>query len=364
MNNENKLILLTSLQKKDETETATIKSLICEKIDWAYVIGQLIHHRLTGYFINGLPNECKKYMFNEVAKQFNFIVSQNKYITETNMNYMQEIFNEFESNGISYAGLKGVIFNVDLYDLGIRRSNDIDILVPEYELNKVDEILRKRGFIQSFDKGNTEASKKEKIIQRLNHHDLVPYYKKNDNSIFVPFYKIDVNFKMDSDKEGLTEKTLEFGTELYEKNGYKLRGLVWQTHLLQLCLHFSREARHSIWASEKRDCMLYKIVDIENTIRNIGKEKLNLWLVTMKDFECDNDIFYTFYYLNEFYPCEYYEQIINMLNIDNKDYLKEIKMVGSKNVVIREKSLYDKTFDLKYCINFSNIDYKKTDMNN
>lgn len=358
MEKENKLILLSSLQEKSNDEVEIIEKIMAEPIDWAYVIGQLIHHRLTGYFINGLPKNCQRYMFKEVKKQLELIVKLNQVITDENMKYMQQIFNEFEEEGIGYAGLKGVVYNASLYDIGMRRSNDIDVLVLESELKKADSILRKHGFIQSLNSGKPEASKRDKIIQRLNHHDLVPYYKKNDDSVLLPYFKIDINFRIDSEKEGLTEKIFDFGTVFYTKNGYKIRGLKWETHLLHLCIHFSREASHSLWVSDKRDCMLYKIIDIENTIRAIGADKLEEWINSVKQFECDDYIYFTFYYLNQFYPNEEYQKVMDMTKTDNQDCVKDIKILGTKDVVKRERSFIDSTFDLTYCIDFSKADYQ------
>lgn len=358
MKRENELILLTSLQDKTNQETERIESIMEDPIDWGYVIGQLIHHRLTGYFVNGLPKSCKKYLFKEVKKQFELIVKLNQVVTSENMNYMQEIFNEFEEEGIRYAGLKGVIYNASLYNIGMRRSNDIDILVPEQELKKVDTILRKKGFIQSLNSGKPEASKREKVIQRLNHHDLVPYYKKNEDSVLLPYFKIDINFRIDSEKEGLAEKALDFGTIFYTGNGYKIRGLSWKAHLLHLCIHFSREASHSLWVSDKRDCMLYKIVDIENTIRSIGADKLVEWVNSVQEFECNDYIFFTFYYLNEFYPNVNYLKIMNLTKSDDDDCVKDIKILGTQDVVKRERSFVASTFDLTYCIDFSTPDYQ------
>lgn len=358
MKRENELILLTSLQDKTNQEAERIEKIMEEPIDWGYVIGQLIHHRLTGYFVNGLPKSCQKYLFKEVKKQFELIAKLNQVVTSENMKYMQEIFNEFEEEGIRYAGLKGVIYNASLYNIGMRRSNDIDILVPEPELKKVDTILRKKGFIQSLNSGKPEASKREKVIQRLNHHDLVPYYKKNEDSVLLPYFKIDINFRIDSEKEGLAEKALDFGTVFYTENGYKIRGLRWEAHLLHLCIHFSREASHSLWVSDKRDCMLYKIVDIENTIRSIGADKLVECVNSVQEFECNDYIFFTFYYLYEFYPNEIYLKIMDMTKSDDDDCVKDIKILGTQDVVKRERSFVDSTFDLTYCIDFSTPDYQ------
>ncbi|RGF49417.1 hypothetical protein DW006_09680 [Eubacterium sp. AF36-5BH] len=363
MRAENELILLTSAINKSESEIKRIEDILSEPVDWGYIIGQLIHHRLTGYFMMGLPETCTKYLFKEVRKQLDLIVKLNKVLTRENMDYMQKIFDEFEKENVKYAGLKGVIFNSSLYELGMRRSNDIDILVHEADLKKIDEILRKEGFIQALNSDKGEASKKDKIIQRLHHHDLIPYYKKNEDFELLAYFKIDINFRIDDgkDKETLTEKVFDYGTIIYEENGYKIRGLRWEGHLLHLCIHFSREASHSLWVSDKRDCMIYKLIDIENTIRSIGVDKLEKWIKEVSQFDCNREIYFTLFYLNQFYPNTEYERIMEMIKTD-KEGVDEIAILGTTDVVKRKRSFVESAFDLKYSIDFSNNDYKKVDL--
>lgn len=93
---------------------------------------------------------------------------------------------------VRFASLKGAFFEVEMYKVGIRRSNDIDFLVYEEDLTKLDVVLRNMGYIQSnLPKGELiEASKKEKLVQKLNHHYLVPYVKQKDGDLF----EVDINF--------------------------------------------------------------------------------------------------------------------------------------------------------------------------
>lgn len=352
MKKENELILLSCLQTKTDNEKNNIKEIVATKLDWGYIVGQLVHHRLSGYFISYLTEYEKKYLYKEVKKQLVLIYKMNKVITIANMKYMSKIFEQFEKQNITYAGLKGVIYNTSMYEIGVRRSNDIDILVPEPELRKVDEILRSNGFIQSVNSNREEATKKDKIIQRLNFHDLIPYYKNIDNSILVPYYKLDINFRVDNEKDGLTKKFFDYGTQIYEREGFRIRGLRWQIHLLHLCIHFYREVSHIVWVKDKRDCMLYKLVDIENTIRFIGTEKLISWFEEMTQFHCDEDIFTTFYYLNELYPNDIYRKLLNKINID-ESVPNKIKIKKSEESVMRDESYIKNVFDLRYCIDFS-----------
>lgn len=54
MRAEDELILLTSAINKSEIEAKKIEELLSEPVDWGYIIGQLIHHRLTGYLMKYL----------------------------------------------------------------------------------------------------------------------------------------------------------------------------------------------------------------------------------------------------------------------------------------------------------------------
>ena len=110
MRKEDELILLTCAINKNKEEKR-IEEILSTPVDWGYIIGQLIHHRLTGYFMKGLPEECNRFLFKEVKKQLDLIVKLNYGMTRDNMDYMQKIFDKFEAAHITYAGLKGVVFN-------------------------------------------------------------------------------------------------------------------------------------------------------------------------------------------------------------------------------------------------------------
>ena len=339
MEKENLLILLMCISKKNQREIDLVNSLLTQDLNWGYILGELIHHRLSGYFISYFPQDKVQNLFKEVNKQLTQIYRTNKYITEKNMVCITELCSLFDKENIRYAGLKGVVYNCSMYDLGVRRSNDIDLLVLEDDLDKLDKVLHDCGFIQTLNSKCEEATRRDKLIQRMNHHDLIPYYRSNDNDIILPYNKIDINFKVDTKNEFITKQFFDFGTEEYTKDNFKIKGLRWETHLLQLCIHFYREATENIWIAQKRDCMLYKIVDIENTIRYFGAGQLNDWLDSIKFFDCYESVYLTFKILNKYYKNNIYESIIeklgNVLKLDIDDFVK--KFVNS-------------SFDLSYKI--------------
>lgn len=275
-----------------------------------------------------------------------------------NLSLIKEVFERTNAAGIKVAGLKGLVFNTSIYDISVRKSNDLDLLVAEKDLFVFEKIMKEMGFIQSFDRGITEASKKDKLIQRMNYHDLVPFYKRI-NLPFLDAIKIDVNFQFDSKEHEITEDIINYGLTTYSKNGYSVQGLKWETHLLHLCVHFFREASNSIWTSRARDVDLYKLVDIENTIRSYTVEQMSKWPEIVKKFQLEKQCYFTLYHLNKFYPKKLYEDLMSQIKINDQDFLNKIFIVGKNTTADRNSDFADQAFDMNYGMDFSVRDFSR-----
>lgn len=345
MKNEYRLILIASLNMKTQFENEQINDLLETKLDWCEIAGQLFNHRLAGYFLLGLTNDQQKKVPRELRKAIELLIVAQRQQTIKKYEIMKPILAEFHKENLRYAGLKGLIFNIDNYEMGIRRSNDIDLLVPESELSKLDEILRKFGYIQSFlPEGKfIEASKKQKLIQRMNYHDLVPYVKVIDNEI----NEIDINFIFDTKENEITQKIFDMELTEYKNDEYSVIGLPFETNLAFLCIHFFREGTNSLWTDGKRDVVLYKLVDIMNVIRKY-KDDFNIekWTTLVKELGIDHKCYYAFYMLAQFYPeDELLKELLKLLEPVDKSYLFEVKIEGQNKVVKRTESFYDATFN-------------------
>lgn len=322
MKNEVELILLGCLCKRSEEEKEKLEALLKEQIDWIWVVGQLMRHRLVGYFHNNIGRDYRA-TSSHIKKDFILLSKDYEIINRTNLSVVSEIFEELGKRGVQVAGLKGLVYNMSIYPLGVRRSNDIDLLVKEKDLKIFDVVMREFGFIQTLD-GSTEATKKQKLVQIMNYHDLVPYIKKIDNEI-VESIKVDVNFQFDTKDNEVTEEIMKYGFQNYSKEGFCIQGLRWETHLAHLCVHFYREASNSLWVDTGRDLDMYKIIDIENTIRQFSEEQMVFWVDVVKKFGLEKPCFFTLYYLNEFYTNEIYERVMDLIGIDDRNYINQVK---------------------------------------
>ncbi|WP_419871389.1 nucleotidyltransferase family protein [Candidatus Pristimantibacillus sp. PTI5] len=349
-NVEKEFLLLSLLKNRTVEENDRLVELSSHEIDWGWIGGQIMHHRLSGYFYFGLGDLRKKLLFKEFLKAIDLIVkAQAQQVREINQ-IILPVLQELDDKGIRYAALKGLVFNASLYGLGERRSNDSDILVLEDDLERLDEVLRKHGYIQTFLHNGEykEATRKEKMIQRMNYHDLVPYVKMVDSS-FISYHEIDVNFHIDSKENDITREVFEIGTELYANDLYEVKGLPWETHLAQLCIHFFREGSSSLWSSGRRDVVLYKLIDIANTLRlNQSEERLAQWITLMKKLKLEKACYYTLHHVDQFYPQIISDQILQDAKPIDTAYLNEIAVSGEERTVTRQTSFRDEAFNLLF----------------
>lgn len=344
---EQRVILLGVVCMRTDSEEEELNGLISEELDWAYIVGELVRHRIDGNFYCGLNSGQRAYIFPKIKAALRLLSDCYRAINTENLTFLQGLLEELDAEGIRAAGLKGVVFNTDIYDLGARKSNDIDLMVAEKDLKRLDAVMRRRGFIQSLDGGKTEASKKEKLIQIMNYHDLIPYFLRIDRP-YMDAVKVDINFHFDEKDHDITEAIFDYGLQRYEGNGFAVRGLNKYTHLIQLCVHYFRETTNALWVNKVRDLDLYKIVDIENTIRKFTDEELVNWTGTVKRFELEKKCYLTLHYLNLFYNNERYEKIMRLIEPSDISYINRITGQGGKNIAVREKDFYEDTFNMKY----------------
>lgn len=357
MRSEVELILLGCLVKRTEQEEKRLNELLEKKQDWAFITGELIRHRVNGNFYTCLSDKQRLYIIGKVRHAFELLSDCYEQYNSIILNFFEKLIKKTDEKSIKVAGLKGVIFNSSIYELKARKSNDIDILVAENDLKAFDGIMRELGFIQSLDKGKTEATRKQKMIQRMNYHDLVPYIKLLDCPL-VKSVKVDVNFHFDSKSHDITRNILDDGTQDYIGNGYKIRGLKWTNHLSFLCAHFYREATDSIWTSGASDVDLYKIIDIQNTFREYSREELIEWCKTVEKYELNKQCYFTIYYLNKFYPDDIYSEILEHIQIRDTSYLNKVRIKGG-DYIERQVDFFESTFDMNYGKDFSQRDYEK-----
>jgi hypothetical protein len=343
-------ILLQSVRvNMTEEEEEQLIDLHNDKIDWGIIAGQMFNHRLGGYFIKNLSEKRRSYIPKELRCTLELLVQAQRRQTNDIYKVLAPILEELDRYGVRYAGLKGIVLNSSIYAPGDRRSNDTDLLVYEEDLEKLDEILRKHGYLQTFGKkvNYKEATRREKLIQRMNYHDLVPYVKVLDKE-FLTEHKIDINFQFDSKENNITKQIFDYGTVKYKNEFGQVQALPWETNLAHLCVHFHREGVNSLWTDGKRDVILYKIVDIMNAIRSCPEpSKIESWPELMNKLNLQKAAYYTMYALSQFYEDHRISKLMQGLNVKDTSFVNEIKREGKNEIEIRTKSFFESAIDLQ-----------------
>lgn len=338
---EYELILLVVLVKKTLNEINRVDKLLKEKIDWVEVGGILLNHRLGGYFINGLNEKQLRKIPRELRKNLQMLVLGQKENQQSLVACIQELSNKLENEEIRYAGLKGIIFDTEIYSKGTRRSNDLDILVYEEDLGKLDNLMRRLGYIQSLRPNGKliEATKKEKMIQRLNYHDLVPYVKEGINGIV----EVDINFLFDGKNNIIEKKVFELGTMIYKGEEYSFRGLTYITNLAFLISHFYREATEELWVNNHRNLVLYKIIDIVNYIRTYNDKVNVLELIHILNIlNLIEKGLFVFYIIQEFFNNELVKKYVDKLEEQYPEYAQKLNC---------DKQIFKQFFEDSFLLN-------------
>lgn len=345
MKKEHELILSGVLLNKNEEEFEKIDSLMEEKLNWAEIGGILLNHRLGGYFFLGLNEKQQKRIPKELREALKLLIKAQKSQQLEIIKELMPVNDALVNAGVRFAALKGAFFSSDMYEIGARRSNDLDLLVYEEDLDKLDVCLRKLGYIQSNMKDGKmeEATKKEKLIQRMNYHDLVPYVKETAIGVL----DLDINFLFDNKDNPIDKTVYELGTKLYNGRNYAVTGLNYYTNLAHLCAHFYREATNTIWTEGRRDVTLYKVVDMINYIRFYG-EHINIdeFIQTLDKLNMRDKAYYTFTILQEFYSVDFIDSCKKMLENDSfdRDFMNHIYDHKQKKNIVRNESFYDAAF--------------------
>lgn len=328
---------LGSLIKRTDEEDSILNKAIEEGVNWIEVGGILLNHRLSGYFYNNVSNQNLQTIPEEMRKNLKALIKGQEIEQIRLSKYIKEIDAALKDTSIKYAGLKGIIFGAGLYKAGVRRSNDIDLLVYEEDLDKLDCIFRKIGYIQSLlpDGKLIEASRKEKVIQRMNYHDLVPYVKMESDGMVV----VDINFLFDSKDNLVDGKVFNRGLHIYNGENYSFKGLDIESNLAFLIVHFYREAVNDIWIKDKRNLVLYKIVDIINYIR-FYYDKIDIYgfCDLLDELNIIEKAIYTFFIIREYYNDAFIKNCLEIIAEKHEDIYKKLEQKQSNYITYHQES--------------------------
>lgn len=262
MKNENLLVL--ELCKFVRPDKAKIEGLMGQAIHWPYVLGQLLFHRMGGvayYTLRqcGLLGRVNREVRNSLKTAYDSGVTKSESLKAA-MDELTGILQDVE-----YALLKGA-YLVSQYPAGLRTSNDLDILINQKDISKLEGLLKAAGFAQGNIRNGAfiPASRAEILSSRMNRGETVPFIKRMDLP-GMEFLELDINFSLDFKARQETDAVaalLKNTKPLIETGNGNLLTLSPADFLIHLCCHLYKEAVVYAWVEMERDLSLYKFADI------------------------------------------------------------------------------------------------------
>ncbi len=327
--NENMLIL--ELCKVDNYNKDKIKQLLSENLDFPYILGQILINRVGGIAYHTLKN-CD--FLGKLNREFRNVLKE---MYESNykksVSYREmliELQNILKNANFKYAVLKGS-YLVYIYDLGLRTSNDVDILISKKDISELSKLLKEHGFKQGHIRTGSfvEATRKEIVFSSMNRGETVPYIKKiNMNNL--EYCEVDINFSVDFkayQENNLVENLLNNTSEFNVSKDSTLNILNKIDFVIHLCTHLYKEAKVINWVNMNRDISLYKFVDIYYIVnKNINSNYINGLIESINKYELNNECYYTFLYIKELFGIkdDNYELLLTKIKPQNTEYLNKI----------------------------------------
>ncbi len=328
-NKENKIII--ELSKPQGFDKNAIVSAFSKPLDLPYVLGQLLFNRVGGNAYHAL-RECDllKSINREFRNPLKMIHEASVARTESFLKAEEMLSEIFANADFPFALLKGALLS-RLYPIGLRTSNDFDILINQQDVQKITDLLKANGFEQGFLRNDnfTPATRSDIIFAKMNKGETVPFVKRIDLP-HMPWLEIDVNFSLHFKATQKNDVVKDFLSRT--ENSIKLENGTLPTlsrtdFLIHLCAHLYKEATTWHWVKIQRDLSLYKFDDIYLFLELYLDEQLVDDLVqTILKYELKDESYYTFYYTRELFGLKnpLLDSLIEKIKPENGDVIKQV----------------------------------------
>lgn len=270
MKPEHELIL--ELCRFIQPDKDKVKLLMTDTLQWPYVLGQLLFHRMGGVAYHVL-RECNLLgqINREIRNALKTIYDSAVLKTESMKRVLDDLTEILSAVKFPYALLKGS-YLMTLYLQGLRVSNDMDILIRSCDITELEQSLKSHGFRQGHIRSGTfvPANRVEILSSRMNRGETVPYIKR----IELPgmeYWEIDINFSLDykpSQGDDFVDSFLQHVQPLIVTSYGALPTLDSVHFLIHLCCHLYKEASTYAWVAMDRDLSLYKFSDLHLLLSN------------------------------------------------------------------------------------------------
>ncbi|HIW74448.1 MAG TPA: nucleotidyltransferase family protein [Firmicutes bacterium] len=323
---ENETIL--ELCKFLHPNAAKLEEQTAAPLDYPYILGQLLFHRMgaAGYAVLkrcGLLGRVNREFRNTLKTIYDSGVEK----TGSFLRALEGTREIWDAADFPYALLKGA-YLAGLYPVGLRTSNDIDVLIRPGDITALSGLLKDAGFRQGHIRNGvfTPAARSEIISSRMNRGETTPFIKRV-NMPGMEYLELDVNFSLGfkPDREtGVVEAMLEASRPNLPGG---LRTLSLPDFFLHLCAHLFKEATVFRWVEMGRDLSLYKFCDLYLLIDRFLDASLSREIQRRAEsLDLLKECYYALLYTRQLFGMEKREldRLIAAIRPDDRRFLKQV----------------------------------------
>ena len=312
---------------------ARIRAIMEEPLDGAYMLGQLLFHRVGGLACEKLERlSLLEGMNREFRNTLLTVYRDGGSKTTDFLQLLEMLAGILKEADFPYALLKGA-FLAGIYPHGCRTSNDIDLLLRAEDLDRLTALLTARGFAQGWVRSGRiqPATRGEVVAARMNRGETIPFLRETGLRA-IPILELDVNFSLDcapGNGCGAVPRMLEEARPRIETSAGALRTLSEEDFLIHLCCHLYKEAAAYPWVRFGRDQGLYKYCDIALCLLRYGSRALEERLAArIRALGLEKECYFALYHTNALFPLANTELLRRLTPADDS-FLREVTDPGT-----------------------------------
>lgn len=299
-------------------------------VNWELLLGQILMNRVSSIAYKGLT-KCNMRLPREFERNLLIHCEKDRQKAERFLEDLERVMVILRSADFEYSFLKGAYLSSELYELGERTSNDIDILINKKDLGRCKKLLEEEGFCQ----GSVDicgqivpASRREVLFASLNYGETIPFLKWINDKVV----EIDVNFSLNEGKSNDEEIVGKMLHRRKQMNTRRLDNKMWilcrVDFIIQLCCHLYKEACNITWVKYRRDLSLYKFLDVRKLLEEWANKQFCSELEDrIKRYQVQNECYFAFMVISEFWPGSWNKEAQELVKGIRQKDISDLKRV-------------------------------------
>jgi Uncharacterised nucleotidyltransferase len=144
---------------RSEPDSDSIRELAKKGINWSNLLDLAEHHGVRPMLRQSLKAVCWDLVPQPIQLELERLFRANAQRSLLFASELLQLFAEFADEGVPAATFKGIILAEMVYgDLSLREFSDLDIIVHEVDIPKVEDILTSRGYVPDFPDRNYRSA--------------------------------------------------------------------------------------------------------------------------------------------------------------------------------------------------------------